>query len=213
MNDELNLLVLPFHFCIKMQRNNRNQSHTREIFVRRENNYGFSDLEHLKEKNMAEIISRNKNSKKPMPRVDLTPMVDLGFLLITFFIVTTSMSHPSVMKCNLPAAGSASKSAESKTLNLVLSKDNQINYFDGNDSLHSNRCNYNNSDLTIVINKKQLEVEKKFGNKNELFILIKPTTQASYKNLVDVLDEMTIHDVSRYMLVKANNFEETLFQK
>ncbi len=160
---------------------------------------------------MAEIISRNRRGgSKPMPRVDLTPMVDLGFLLITFFIITTSMTHPTQMTCNLPADGEPSKSAESKTLTLVLTDKNKIFYYHGSDSLHSNICSYYNNDLRNLILKKQQRVYKQFSNKDETVILIKPTRKANYKNVVDVLDEMTINGVKRFMLVKANNFEESL---
>ena len=88
---------------------------------------------------MAEIISRNKGHKKPMPRVDLTPMVDLGFLLITFFIVTTSMTKPMVLTLNNPADGT-SEAADSKTLTLILVNNDKIVYYNGNDSLHYNTC-------------------------------------------------------------------------
>ena len=160
---------------------------------------------------MAEINSRNRRGgSKPMPRVDLTPMVDLGFLLITFFIVTTSMTHPTQMTCNLPANGEPTKSAESKTLTLILADQNKIFYYHGSDSLHTNICSYFNNDLRNLILQKQQAVLKQFGNKDETVILIKPTKEANYKNVVDALDEMTINEVKRFMLLNANNFEEKM---
>ena len=106
---------------------------------------------------MAEIISRNKrDGSKPMPRVDLTPMVGLGFLLITFFIVTTSMNHPVQMTCILPKEGAPTKSADSKTLTLVLADQNKIFYYHGNDSLEISTSNYAASELRNVIIEKQL---------------------------------------------------------
>ena len=158
---------------------------------------------------MAEIISRNKKgSRKPMPRVDLTPMVDLGFLLITFFIITTSMIQPNAMKYNVPIDGDATTSAESKTLTLVLSNHNKIFYYHGNDSLNVHSTTFIN--VRGIIAEKQTQVEKAFGDESETMILIKPTTLSRYKNIVDALDEMIINNVKRYMVVKANNFEEKL---
>ena len=160
---------------------------------------------------MAETISRNKRgSLKSMPRVDLTPMVDLGFLLITFFIVSTSMTHPTQMTCNLPANGESSKSAESKTLTLVLANQNKIFYYHGSDSLNTKTIDYSPKDLRNLIIQKQISVKNKFGNKDETVILIKPTKEANYKNVVDALDEMTINEVKRFMLLNANNFEEKM---
>ena len=86
---------------------------------------------------MAEIISRKNGSKKTAPYVDLTPMVDLGFLLITFFIVTTAMCKPTAMKFDTPIDGKESHTAESKTLTLVLSNNNKVYYYQGSDSLPS----------------------------------------------------------------------------
>jgi len=162
---------------------------------------------------MAEIISRKKGGKKIMPRVDLTPMVDLGFLLITFFIVTTSMTKPSAIDFKSPANGTANTTAESKTLNLVLADNNEVHYYLGNDSLHYQTCNYGTeNNLRKVIIQHQLLVEKKFGNKLETVVLIKPTQLSNYKNIVATLDEMLICKVSRYMLVNTSNFEESLMK-
>jgi biopolymer transport protein ExbD len=159
---------------------------------------------------MAEIISRNKGHKKPMPRVDLTPMVDLGFLLITFFIVTTSMTKPVALALNNPADGT-SEAAESKTLTLVLVNNDKIVYYYGNDSLHCNTCNYaSTKGLRDVITQKQLLVEKKFGKKSETIILIKPSTQSNYKNIVSTLDEMLICNITRYMILNTTAYEEGL---
>lgn len=160
---------------------------------------------------MAEIISRKKGSKKIIPRVDLTPMVDLGFLLITFFIVTTSMKKPTAMKFDTPVEGANATSAASKTLTLILVNSNKIYYYQGTDSLHLNNCTYDAvNGLRKVINQKQLQVEKHFGNKTETVILIKPTHQCSYKNMVDASNEMLINNVKRYMIINANNYEENL---
>ena len=75
-----------------------------------------------------------KKSKKLSTRVDLTPMVDLGFLLITFFIFTTSMSQPTAFKLNLPAdvknPDQQNKLNENSALTIMLGKDNNV--FKGN---------------------------------------------------------------------------------
>ncbi len=155
---------------------------------------------------MAEIISRN--NKKVMPRVDLTPMVDLGFLLITFFILTTSMTTQQAMPLIMPADGGHSTASEEKTLNLILKNDNQIVYYNGLDSMHTSVCGFGNENSirSIIITKQQI-MQQKFGNKNELLVLIKPTKESNYKNVVDVLDEMKINAVTRYMIVEPSKFE------
>ena len=165
---------------------------------------------------MAEIQAATASSKsgKPMQkrlstRIDLTPMVDLGFLLITFFILTTALSTPSVMKLNLPQdEGEHNMQVpESKTLNLVLGKNNTIGYYLGADAGKMQFTNYSTGGLRFEIQKAQDEVSLRFGNKSELFAVIKPTPESSYKNVVDVLDEMLINQVTRYVLTEADEKE------
>ena len=160
---------------------------------------------------MAEIISANSNSgkrgtrsKKLSTRVDLTPMVDLGFLLITFFIFTTTMSHATAMHLSMPDDNKIVDNPlvpESKTLNLVLKGDNKISYYYGIDSLHEQETNYSANGLRNVIQEKQKKVAAQYKSATETIILIRPTKGASYQNIVNTLDEMTINGVTRYVLM------------
>src|SRR5205085_7304850 len=91
--------------------------------------------------------------KKLSTRVDLTPMVDLGFLLITFFIFTTTLSEQKAMRLNLPKddVKTPSTTAESKTLSLLLCKDNKLKYYTGNDPASMQETNYSSSGIRSVI--------------------------------------------------------------
>ena len=76
-----------------------------------------------------------KKAKKLSTRVDMTPMVDLGFLLITFFIFTTTMSSPKAMNLNMPKdtknQEELNKAKESGALTIMLGKDNSVFYYMG----------------------------------------------------------------------------------
>src|SRR3978361_675062 len=75
-----------------------------------------------------------KKGKKLSTRVDLTPMVDLGFLLISFFIFTTSLASPTAMKLVIPADAPVSdhpQTSEERTLTLLIAKDNRLFYYPG----------------------------------------------------------------------------------
>ncbi len=159
---------------------------------------------------MAEICSPSSHgrpnagvqrAKRLSTRVDLTPMVDLGFLLITFFVFTTSMTAPNVLNLALPADGDSSVTAESKTLNLVLEGDNRIHYYIGNEVGNRNCTDFSPEGVRKVIFKMQQRVQNSFGDAAELVILIRPTEHSSYMNLVDILDEMLIMDVRKYALM------------
>ncbi len=164
---------------------------------------------------MGEVNVSVKDDGKPLrkkhsTRVDLTPMVDLGFLLITFFIFTTKMEEPKSMDLNLPkdAITDPSLTAESKTLNILLGRDDHVWYYHGSAIDSISPSDYANGIRQVIQNKKKI-VDQTSGKKNELVILIKPTTYSSYKNLVDVLDEMLINGVTRYVLMEPSPGEIT----
>lgn len=137
-------------------------------------------------------------------------MVDLGFLLITFFIFTTTLADPSVMKLNLPNENKddGMTVAESKTLSLVLYENNTVGYYMGNNLDDMKFTNYSAAGIRFEIQKAQDLVASRFGDKLQLFAVIKPTPESSYKNVVDVIDEMLINDVTRYVLTDADESEK-----
>lgn len=151
-----------------------------------------------------------KKSKKASTRVDLTPMVDLGFLLITFFIFTTTMSQPTSMNLNMPKdtdkPDENTKVKESGSLTLMLGKGNVIYYYFGNDPTTMQTTTY--KEVRDIILKKKASTPPE-----DLFIIIKPDKDATYKNAVDILDEMSINDISRYAMVDPTADEYTLIQK
>ena len=148
-----------------------------------------------------------KKGKKLSTRVDLTPMVDLGFLLITFFIFTTTMSQPTAMRLFLPKdtekPEEQNKVKSSGALSLILAKDNTVFYYEG--ELAPDGSNFKSTNFggirDIIINK------KKSTNPEDFVVVIKPTPDATYKNTVDILDEMTINEVKRYALVDIFDVE------
>jgi len=151
-----------------------------------------------------------KKAKKLSTRVDLTPMVDLGFLLITFFIFTTTMSQPTAMKLFLPKdtekPEEQNKIKESAALTVILGDKNAIYYYEG--TLLPDGSNFKSSNYKdirgIIIDK------KKRTNPEDFMVLIKPTDQSTYKNTVDLLDEMTINEVKRYATLDLFDIEKQL---
>jgi biopolymer transport protein ExbD len=154
-----------------------------------------------------------KKSKKLSTRIDLTPMVDLGFLLITFFIFTTTMSQPTAMKLILPKdtekPEEQNKVKESGALTLMLGKDNTIFYYEG--ELAPDGSNFKSTSFKgvrdVIINK------KKNTNPDDFVVILKPGPNATYKNTVDILDEMAINEVKRYAMVDLFDVERQLMEK
>ena len=146
-------------------------------------------------------------SKKLSTRIDLTPMVDLGFLLIAFFMITTTLAMPKTMEINMPwkDGDDTPESAWRSSLSLTLLPANghSVYYYSGVD----NGANYNAAYFTpqhgirAVINAKKHTVDslKRAGiikPSLQVSILIKPDTGSTYSDLVNVLDEMTINGVA-----------------
>jgi biopolymer transport protein ExbD len=166
---------------------------------------------------MAEIQTNNSANNKHggkrkilSTRVDLTPMVDLGFLLITFFIFTTALSKPVAMKLNMPTdkiIDDPHLIPKSKVLTLLPSANNIIYYYFGDDKNAMQQTNFSEAGIRQIILDKKKQVAAQYGNGKEMIVLIKPTNSSTYQNLVDILDEMQINDISRYMLFDADKEE------
>jgi len=154
-----------------------------------------------------------KKSKKLSTRVDLTPMVDLGFLLITFFIFTTTMSQPTAMKLNLPKdtdkPEEQNKVKESGVLTLMLGKNDQVYYYEG--TLAPDASNFKSSNFKEIRN--EILTKKKSTDPKDFVVVIKPDKDCTYKNVVDMLDEMLINDVKRYATVEISDVEYQLIQR
>ena len=150
-------------------------------------------------------------------KIDMTPMVDLGFLLIAFFVITTELSKPTVMNLNMPTDGPNTPAKESMALSFLLGENNTIYYYEGKleDALRQNKIfqtSYADKyGLRKIINEKQKRLDINAAINKEgrdgLILLIKATKEASYKNLVDVLDEVTISLVKKYVVVKPVDAE------
>lgn len=151
-----------------------------------------------------------KKQKKVVARVDMTPMVDLGFLLITFFIFTTTMSSPKAFNLKVPDdTAKDEEQTEAKAsgaFTILLSKGNNIFYYEG--QLQPDGSNFKSTNFkdlrSIILDKKGRTPEK------DLVIIIKPNDEANYKNVVDVLDEMTICEVKRYAMIEISQGEKDL---
>ncbi|HXD79114.1 MAG TPA: biopolymer transporter ExbD [Puia sp.] len=151
-----------------------------------------------------------KKGKKLSTRVDLTPMVDLGFLLITFFIFTTTMSQPSAMKLNLPKdtdkPDEQNKLKESAAFTIMPGKNNQVYYYEGLDPSKLQTANWKTIRDAILDKKRRTDP-------SDFMVIIKPDKDATYKNTVDALDEMKIDEVKRYALVDISPTEYGFIQK
>ncbi len=147
-----------------------------------------------------------KKSKKLSTRVDLTPMVDLGFLLITFFIFTTTMSRPTAMRLILPKdSNDSSKVREHDVITLMPARNNLVYYYEGKDPQKIQIANFK-SIRDVILDKKRRTDTAWFE------VILKPTPDATYKNAVNIIDEMKIDAVNHYAFVDITPGEYNIIQ-
>ena len=147
--------------------------------------------------------------------MDMTPMVDLGFLLITFFIFTTSMAEPLGLKLYMPKDGDSSNIGQGNVASLLLGGNNTVFYYEGKweDALASNSIERTNYSIYSGIGDLIRAKQKKLGaGKDDLMLLIKPTKGSTYQNLVSALDEVLINDIKKYAIMEVSEEEENYFK-
>ena len=163
-----------------------------------------------------------RRSKKLSTKVDLTPMVDLGFLLITFFVFTTSMSQPKAMKIVLPAGEKPhTPEGRSAVLTVIPIAGNKVFYYHGDLATALTTHLYGVSNFSIrngigdIIREKQTALGKNpTFKKEDLMLIIKPSMDASYQDIVNALDEVLINNLQHYAFVDLDAFEkETLLRQ
>jgi len=178
-----------------------------------------------------------KRAKKLSTRVDMTPMVDLAFLLLTFFVLTATFSKPKSMELTFPAPTPPDVKPQEikKGITFLLTKDDRIFYYEGQfrqadddkgkkttlseldysqGSLHKYLLEKNGEmqdkirALDAQHEKKQLAdttfkrmVREVKADKNSYTYLIKVDDQATYKNVIDLIDELNINVVGKYVMV------------
>ena len=158
---------------------------------------------------MTDITATNqKGSKLQAPRIDLTPMVDLGFLLITFFVFTATLNNPAAMTTLLPADSTdSSKVAASGAVTLVAAKD-KVFFYTGSNIDQAIGIAYK---TPLELRQKLIQIQQwllaKEGNDDKLFVMIKPSSGAEFGHVVDLLDEMKICQMKRYTLTDPTEQE------
>lgn len=166
-------------------------------------------------------------SKKMSTKVDFTAMVDLAFLLITFFMLTTTLAKPNIMPIIMPETKDIKKddleaTKESQVLTLLLGANDKVYFYEGINDAKLDSTDYSAEGIRRVILDKKDRVKTQWGEderddpKNpgqkkidsKLNVIIKPTKESRYKNLVDAFDEMKICNVARYVMLEVSKQEE-----
>ena len=135
-------------------------------------------------------------------KIDMTPMVDLGFLLITFFIFTTALSQPRITRLIMPKDGEPADVAASRSLTLLLAKE-KVMVYEGRweDAVSNHTLSESTYHLQDGIGNRIRQKQKTMTAREDLVVLIKPMPGALYNNVIAALDEMQINNVKKYAIL------------
>lgn len=157
---------------------------------------------------------KNKNSlSKKLIRVDMTPMVDLGFLLITFFMFTTNFTKPNVIDLGLPAGEGNTEINFKNQLTFILGKDNRIFYYQNEANSLTPQSLKETTLSGTAVSKLIAAYENAAPSPEKFTVIIKPTDDANYKNFVDILDEMALTKNDRYGISDLKPLEKKIYEE
>ncbi len=142
------------------------------------------------------------------PLVDFTPMVDLAFLLISFFMLTTAMTKPNIMELNMPENSDEAAISPERLITLISDSNNELFYYNGGDISNLHKTNYTENGIRTLMYNNIDRVNKLFGGNKHLICIIKFTDGASYENMVNLLDEMEITNVLTYAIQDLTDDEK-----
>jgi biopolymer transport protein ExbD len=149
-------------------------------------------------------------SKKASTRIDMTPMVDLAFLLLTFFVMTTTLNKPQTMEITMPEEAKDEDKPpmvnEKRVLTLVLGDQDKVYWYVGITEPTIEVTDFSASGVRQVLLKENAAIK-------EMVVLIKPSEESRYKNMVDILDEMNITNIQRYALVEITDVDKELIKE
>ena len=160
-------------------------------------------------------------SKKQSTRVDLTAMVDLAFLLITFFMLTTTLAKPQAMDLAMPDKEKQDQQeltiADNRTMTILLGANNRLEWYMGlvDKPLTPPQVdNYGRNGIRKALVENAKKVIATTGDPSKgLIVLIKPSDQSNYRNFVDILDEMKVSNIDRYAIVEISDPDIALLKR
>ena len=156
------------------------------------------------------------STKKPAPRVDLTAMVDLMFLLTTFFMLTTSLGSLNAADIAKPVKSDIAQNyPASRTMTILLGKDNQaVCYMGTTEKANMKLVAVKNIQDEIKVNALSVAKTHQGNPAKYMIVIVKPTKTARFQDFVDVVDEMKIANIKSYAIDDDHvSNEESAFMK
>ena len=122
-------------------------------------------------------------------RIDMTPLVDVAFLLLTFFMLTTTFSLPQVMDITLPPSETKSEVTEASLLLVRLMEDGRIFWNMGTDAPRA-----------LDANTLRAFLQERINTNPTMITLVKVDRKSKYSTMVRIIDELHLANITRYSL-------------
>ncbi len=145
---------------------------------------------------------KHKKKRRLGVRIDMTPMVDVAFLLLTFFMLTTTYSRPQAMEINIPPGDSKVEVAASNLMTMRVLPDGSIYWNIGTEDPKKVEWN----DL------RNLVIQDNKAN-SRLITLIKVDRKAKYQDMINIIDELNIDNVTRFSLAAMTSDDQRALAK
>lgn len=172
-----------------------------------------------------ENLPKKVRSRKLNTKVDLTAMVSVSFLLIIFFMLVGELSKPKFMDFSLPKKYSDEEwngvthcysGLENRIMTVLLDQNDKIvihNGFIDFPEHPAKQVKFGKDGIRKELIKKQASIFDYYTKSGRpgrgLIVIIKPSEKCNYKNLVDILDEMSIAKIETYAVVNEFTPQET----
>ncbi len=146
---------------------------------------------------------KRKKSRRLGIRIDMTPLVDVAFLLLTFFMLTTSMSRPQTMEINLPPDETKVDVPESNLLTLFVNAKGDIFWSIGS---------FQSAKRIEFVKLRAFLKEQNTANP-KLITLLKIDREGKYNTMVNMMDELNLANVTRFSLAPMLEADKALILK
>ena len=145
---------------------------------------------------------KHKRMRRLGVRIDMTPMVDVAFLLLTFFMLTTTMNRPQTMEINLPPEKATVEVAQSNLLTLLVKEDGSIYWNMAQDP--PQKVEYKNLRTLMT---------QRLQQNPKLITLIKVDRKGKYHMMVDIMDELNLANITRFSLAPMLDGDKVILSK
>jgi biopolymer transport protein ExbD len=178
------------------------------VFYHQPINYSMAAIQ---QSSGSDHAGRKVRRRRSSTSIDMTPMVDLAFLLLTFFILTSSLHKPFMLMVAMPAKPDPAVQARPelpahKVLTLVLGEGDKIYWYHGIIDPTVALTSFSSEGIRKVLLSKNAEIPG-------MWVLIKPSPKSRYQNIIDIFDEMMIATITNYALVKITPEDEKLIER